>query len=334
MAKRSHKAHRGTRRNRQGRPQTSETFSPPVAPSPDPIDQHSLVGAILAAAESVERTTLPEIAPRRMPDLERVDPLGQTVVGHRIVEVAPMASEPAQAVAADDEDPMRSSLDDFDAAFFAQPVAEELELRTKQESFPPVSDDLVEPKKAEPPSPALIARRLRLRKVVGVVVALAAVVVLGGIGKRLLAADRPVSSLHQTNVAAAVEQRVVAQPVAVQQPATQPVAAPPAATPTVAPRPAADENKPEASPAPAVPDGVEPKAEALRLLNLGKMKEVVPMAQAAIAANPTDAISYLYLGSALQELGKQKDAIAVYSDCVRDATKGHVWECRAMGGKK
>ena len=56
--------------------------------------------------------------------------------------------------------------------------------------------------------------------------------------------------------------------------------------------------------------------------------------RAAISADPTDALSYLYLGSALQDTGKWKDGIEAYSDCVRNATKGPVYECRAMGGKK
>ena len=43
---------------------------------------------------------------------------------------------------------------------------------------------------------------------------------------------------------------------------------------------------------------------------------------------------YLFLGSALQDMGKYKEGIEAYSECVRHATKGPVHECRAMGGKK
>ena len=70
------------------------------------------------------------------------------------------------------------------------------------------------------------------------------------------------------------------------------------------------------------------------LARSGKLKDAVPMAKSAIAADPSDALPYVYLGTALQELGKQKEATEAYSDCVRNATKGRVWECKAMGGKK
>jgi tetratricopeptide (TPR) repeat protein len=80
--------------------------------------------------------------------------------------------------------------------------------------------------------------------------------------------------------------------------------------------------------------GVEnPRAEALKLLNRGKLKEAIPMASAAIQQEPDHALGYLYLGAALQDSGKHRDAVAAYSDCVRNAKKGPVWECRAMGGR-
>jgi tetratricopeptide (TPR) repeat protein len=83
---------------------------------------------------------------------------------------------------------------------------------------------------------------------------------------------------------------------------------------------------------PSVPDGVNPKKEAERLLNIGKYKDAIPMAEAAIAADPEDAYPYLFLGAALQSVGRWKDGIAAYSKCVHTAKKGPVAECRAVGG--
>jgi predicted Zn-dependent protease len=81
-------------------------------------------------------------------------------------------------------------------------------------------------------------------------------------------------------------------------------------------------------------DAVALKKDTERLLNRGRMKEAADKAREAIVADPTDAMPYLYLGSALQDLGKWKDAIAAYCECVRNATKGPVNECRAVGGHK
>ena len=76
------------------------------------------------------------------------------------------------------------------------------------------------------------------------------------------------------------------------------------------------------------------KKEVLSLLNRGRNKDAIEKAKEAIAADPTDATTYLYMGSALQDSGKWKDGIAAYCECVRNATKGPVNECRAMGGHK
>ena len=83
----------------------------------------------------------------------------------------------------------------------------------------------------------------------------------------------------------------------------------------------------------------EAKAQALReqaldLLNRRKNAEVLPVARAAIEADPLEALGYLYLGSALQDSGKWKDAMSVYQECVRTAKKGIVDECRAMVGRR
>ncbi len=81
-----------------------------------------------------------------------------------------------------------------------------------------------------------------------------------------------------------------------------------------------------------VPEGVDPKKEALRLLNRGKFKDVIPMAEAAIERDPEDAEPYLFLGTALQSTGKWKEGVDAYSRCVHTAKRGPVAECRAVGG--
>jgi tetratricopeptide (TPR) repeat protein len=70
------------------------------------------------------------------------------------------------------------------------------------------------------------------------------------------------------------------------------------------------------------------------LLNRGKRKEAITSARELIAADPGEAMGYLFLGSALQDSGKWKEGIEAYSECVRHATRGPVHECRAMGGRK
>ncbi|WP_437526863.1 tetratricopeptide repeat protein [Sorangium sp. So ce726] len=89
-----------------------------------------------------------------------------------------------------------------------------------------------------------------------------------------------------------------------------------------------------AAPAAGAADAGKLKKEALSFLNRGRYKDAIEASRAAIAVDPSDALPYLYLGSALQDTGKWKDGLAAYSDCVRNATKGPVHECRAMGGRK
>jgi outer membrane biosynthesis protein TonB len=92
--------------------------------------------------------------------------------------------------------------------------------------------------------------------------------------------------------------------------------------------------KADEKPAPSGADAEALKKETLSLLNRGRNKDAIEKAREAIAADGTDATSYLYLGSALQDSGKWKDGVEAYSECVRNATKGPVNECRAMGGHK
>ena len=300
-------------------------------PARDPDAPAVSVSRIVAIVDR-ERATQPELP----------------AVPAGVSEASESAMTPEAAVAVVKEnEPEPMVLDEFDEAFFSQ--AEELERqeREKMESFPPVSEDLAAAAKAPPPSPALLARRSKFRKFVGAVVALGALFVVGGIGKSL--ATSPASAAEAKQPAEAVETvsateakpeaKPVAPPVekkeAVEAPpaAQQPVAEVEAAEPEATEEPAVEEPAVE-EPVAEAPKVEDPRAEALKLLNTGKMKDAIPMARAAIQQVPEHALGYLYLGTALQETGQHKDAIAAYSDCVRNASKGPVWECRAMGGRK
>jgi len=336
MSKRNRKAPHGSR-NRSSHPRSPVAYAPrSVLETTDP---HSLAGAILAAAHAASPETSPDgLNPS---DDGPADISVEAIGGRPVVE---SASDPVSASSARQEapdGPQRDSLHEFDASFFARPTEEELALRVRQESFPPVADDVPGPRQPEPPSPEVLARRSRYRKLVGAVVALAAVVVVSGVAKNLVAgrhlSSPPAMAVAAVRVSPAAADPSVASPSSAMA-APFDVPAPMPELPTTAPEEATERVVNEAAPEPATASegnhSGDAKAEALRLLNAGNVKDAVPIARAAVAADPSDALPYLYLGSALQELGKHNEAIGVYSDCVRNATKGRVWECRAMGGKK
>lgn len=116
---------------------------------------------------------------------------------------------------------------------------------------------------------------------------------------------------------------------------------PPRAAPTVAPPP-----PPPASPEPSASPSAPPSAsaarsdatslrdQALALLQEAKNPEAMAAARAALDADPTDAMPYLVLGSALQDTGKWPEAHQTYELCVKVATRGMLDECRAMLRRK
>jgi hypothetical protein len=220
-------------------------------------------------------------------------------------------------------------------------------------------------------SPETAARRARLRRVVAGVVAFASVISLAVIGKsiaaprrqataaaapRAKAAERPeapkaAAALIAAPEAKAAESAKAAEPAKVEdEKAAEPKDAKAEASAEEATKSAeakkGDDEKPadvekaeepakeEAKKAPSGGDASALKKETLSLLNRGKNKEAIEKAREAIAADPSDALPYLYLGSALQDSGKWKEGLEAYSSCVRTATKGPVHECRAMGGRK
>ena len=202
-------------------------------------------------------------------------------------------------------------------------------------------------------SPATIARRARLRRVVAGVVAFAGVITLAVVGKTLAASKTPATSVPMKPPV--VQEAKVEEKPEVKAPPPVEVKAPPAPeksaeavavpAPTtsasaevakVEPDPKA-EVKPVEDPKKVEAGGGDAKAltkEAESFLNRGNRKEAMAKAREAITADPSQALPYLLLGSALQDSGKWKDGIEAYSECVRNATKGPVGDCRQMGGHK
>lgn len=248
-------------------------------------------------------------------------------------EAAPEPSEPAKEPKSTrphdiaDEDSLSLSAD-----FFHKPT----------DSVPPHVDDFQEPAPLLIP-PEALARRARFRRIVAAVVGFAGVVSIAVIARTVGSQSHRRTNLPA--VTAAAPPPVVAGPSAIPRAPAVPTAAP-SAVPD-APQPSASAPAPEAvasaqaepdkkpdAPAKEEGDPVALRKEALKLLNMGKTKDAIPVARAAIAADPTNASAYLYLGSALQDSGKWKEGVEIYSECVRQATKGPVNECRQMGGHK
>jgi hypothetical protein len=228
------------------------------------------------------------------------------------------------------------------------------------DSLPPVENPVEEidrPTMDDLP-PAVRQRRARLRRVVGAFLGLAAIFFVTGVSKQILA-SRSRSQAWIQPAAAAVNRAPAAE--AAQPQAANPVAAPEvkpaeplaaAQPPTEEPSPAA-EAKPAPSPEPIAeaspPNAEQPEngeaqidpaqsarlsKEAESLLNRGKTGLAVAASRSAIAADPSQALPYLLLGTALQSSGQWKDGIEAYCECVRHASKGPVAECRAVGGHK
>jgi hypothetical protein len=215
--------------------------------------------------------------------------------------------------------------------------------RGDEDSVPPLVDTVGDDHQDEPPppsevNPAALARRARLRRIVGAVVGFAGVVAVAAVGKAIFVkpsqhAPQPVAAVTApapTKQEAPPEAKPAPAPEAKPAPAPEAKPAEPAAADTAKPA----EPKPEEKAALDAADIAKLKKEALSYLNQGRYKQAIETARAAIAADPDDAMMYLYLGSALQDSGKWKEGIEAYSDCVRTAKKGPVHECAAMGGRK
>jgi hypothetical protein len=229
------------------------------------------------------------------------------------------------------------------------------------DSLPPVENAVGEPERptVDDLPPEVRQRRARFRRVVGAFLGIAAIFFVTGVSKQILASKARSQAWIQPATAAA-NRMAAAQP-AQTKPLTAPDLKPAAPPPAVANSqaqaiPAEVQPEPVATPpsAPQSPIAQSPNddpsrteqpavdpAEATRLskeaeslLNRGKMGAAIETSRAAIAADPSQALPYLLLGSALQSSGKWKDGIEAYCECVRHATHGPVAECRAVGGHK
>ena len=243
--------------------------------------------------------------------------------------------------------------DDLDASSISAEF-----FRKDVDSLPPVEEHEPELDSIAVPvlSPSTLARRARLRRFVAGVVSFAGVISIAVIGKQVFASRRPVSTPVPAVVTEARVETPPAKPaepaqVAVTEPAKAPVEQPKAADDKKADEAVAkaddkkaDDKKADEAPAKAddkKADEAKPtgdvkalKKEAENLLNRGRNKDAAEKAREALALDPADADLYLYLGSALQSSGHWKEGVEAYCDCVRNATKGQVNECRAMGGHK
>jgi tetratricopeptide (TPR) repeat protein len=168
-------------------------------------------------------------------------------------------------------------------------------------------------------TPAQLARRARLRRIVSGVVGVAGIVSVFTAARLVrarphdAAASGGVLSAQASLASIDMEREAFA-----------------AAAPEAAASDQADALSPERTRA------VEPaktKKMILSAISHGQYGEAVSLARAALALDPGDAQIYLLLGSALQELGQWDRAAGVFADCARRARRGPKSECRALAGQ-
>jgi hypothetical protein len=182
-------------------------------------------------------------------------------------------------------------------------------------------------------SPEALAVRARMRRIVGAGLALLAAGVAAGAiivaASKSRATGENASANRTTSTAGAPAENRSLPPLPPLEPSTDKG---PGTASTASP--SGEPSAPPAGEGANTARARELNAQALDLLKRRKSAEAVPIARAAIEADPDDALPYLYLGSALQDMGRWKDAMAAYDSCVKRATRGMIDECRAMGGQK
>jgi hypothetical protein len=197
------------------------------------------------------------------------------------------------------------------------------------------------------PDPSLLSdRRARLRKIVSIVVGgasvLAAFVLVKAMVVRHAQAAPVTASLNSFGPVVASIEMSEKPPAAAGQldPNNEPSSAEPATEQVeevrievfddaVEPAPAAAPKvNPSAAPAPSARPAT--KMDARRLLAAGKLKDAVIAARAALAADPTDAETYLLLGAALQDTGNWQESMIMFASCEQNAKRGPIGDCRAL----
>ena len=113
-------------------------------------------------------------------------------------------------------------------------------------------------------------------------------------------------------------------------------------TAAMVPEPSATTKKP-AAPEPEPIDTLTQNLEAMTvddlttatvdLLNDRDFETAEKAARLLVKKTPNSAFGYRCLGASLQDQGRLSEAKEVYSQCVQNATEGHVDECGALGGR-
>ena len=246
----------------------------------------------------------------------------------RLGTSAQVETDEAGFVPEGEEPPISEPSRDVDAlteqASPSSPLADvRVGYRDEDASLAPVVDDLALEDEAELAlfEAAADKRRHSLRRVVGAV--LAAVVV----GTVALIVASALRGGEEPSAQAAPPAAIPPAPVAEQAPSDGESAVP--ASAEEAPVEAA------ADAAPAVEGDYDTlSTQTLELLNDREFDRARELAERLVALEPDNAFGYRCLGSALQDMGKIREAREVYSQCVSKATKGEVSECRALGGAK
>jgi hypothetical protein len=238
--------------------------------------------------------------------------------------------------------PTAASPDDVDVEaerFFAEGEG----LASDGDSLSPAATDEPEEWEVERrPSltPAQLARRARLRRIVSIGLSTGVAVLVSSIGgARLLRATR-------ARVNAATPTHAVTGPSARSGPHTDTVShgRTPLVRPPSAPAPSDDAGEtPTAEPSsasePSAPAGGEPSntAAALRLatqarglLRAGRAREGIESARAAVDADPTLAEAYVLVAAGLEDIGRWSEAHRTYVTCV-DHTQSR--ECSYFAGR-
>ncbi len=231
------------------------------------------------------------------------------------------------------------------------------------ESMPPplVHEAEHETEKVAPPTKEALAHRARLKRIVGGVVAAASLFAVIGI-VRMALTSKPANAMPTNsaqNVGADAKLLDTKKKDTAPAPATATALATAVATADAsanatpsASAASADSAAPSASDSAAPADSAkadEPKKDASNLsaaevkdlkmkaaitANGGDMNKAIEAAKSAIDADPTDAMSYMYLYNDYSQIGKMKDAGEALNECVRAATSADKWQCAQWGGHK
>lgn len=255
----------------------------------------------------------------------------ETLRGVGSVDRGAVAPEVAIIAAQDDEPGLDSSF--FNTESLA-PVAYEADQDEAQAELESAESDAAWLSDVEK------NRRARLRRIVGGVVAAAALAIVSfGLKAGLQPQSQAAATVSSEGQAAAA-----ASPLAAETKASKPIAASGETGVVVkvdaneqAPEVLAETDEEETSeaatdPTMAMNDG-ELRAAIVMQLNRGKFEEAIPLAEKLIERQPENAFGYRCLGSAYQDLGRQAEARAVYDECVKTGRTGRVIECSQLGGR-